>query len=248
MALIAEDLSFSYRFRGQRVIEDLTWQVPAATRTILLGPNGAGKSTLLRLLAGIHRPRKGRVFVADEQGRRTDGRGLRRRVAWMPQDVTAIRGLTVLEQITYAGWLGGLRESEARRRALAAVEQVALAEKSAARAETLSGGQLRRLGLAEALVLQADFLLLDEPTAGLDPVQRANFRRVLLDLPSCGLVVSTHQIDDIADVFDRVAMLVRGKVVFDGSEAEFHALSTDGSNGRTSAEQVFASLLPGLDH
>ncbi|MET7376922.1 ABC transporter ATP-binding protein [Micromonospora arida] len=247
MALIVENLGFSYRFGRHRVFDDLSWVVPAEVKTILLGPNGAGKSTLLRLLSGILRPQRGRVFFS-EGGDRSTSRDLRRRVAWMPQNITPVRGLTVVEQIAYAGWLAGLRETEARQRASVVVEQVALTEKANTRSEALSGGQLRRLGLAEALVLQADYLVLDEPTAGLDPAQRLNFRKVLMGLPSCGLVVSTHQIDDIADVFDRVAVMAAGQMLYDGGLSDFHALSPDGDRSRASTEQIFASFLQGVDH
>ncbi|WP_326551162.1 ABC transporter ATP-binding protein [Micromonospora sp. NBC_01813] len=248
MALTAQDLAFSYGLRRRKVLDNLCWQVPTTGRTILLGPNGAGKSTLLRLLAGALRARHGEVFISGPDGSRIEGKGLRRHVSWMPQDIVPVRGLTVREQVAYAGWLGGLTAKEAQRRTATTLEQVSLSDKADSRSDSLSGGQLRRLGLAESLVLQADYLLLDEPTAGLDPAQRANFRQVLLNLPPCGLVVSTHQIDDIADVFDRVAVIVAGTILFDGSVRDFHTLGQVEPGSRASTEQAFMSFLRGADH
>ena len=165
----------------------------------MLGPNGAGNTTLLRLLAGDLRARSGQVSITKDGQRSVSGSSLRRQVAWMPQSVSAVAGLNVLEQVAYSGWLGGLPTKVAMRRADGAVRLVLLDDGRDAAATTLSGGQLRRVGLADALAMRADYLLLDEPMAGLDPAQRANFREVLKGLPDCGLVVSTHQTDDVAD-------------------------------------------------
>lgn len=250
MPLLCADVTFRYRRRSSPIFDDLSWAAPNIGRTVLLGPNGAGKSTLLKLLAGIHRPQQGTVELDGRpvRPRRGGNRSAGPRVAWMPQDITAIKGLTTLEQVGYAGWLAGMSGSRARTRAVAAVEQVQLGAKADERSASLSGGQLRRLGLAEALVLDADYLLLDEPTAGLDPAQRQNFRDILLGLPSGGLVVSTHQTDDIADVFDHVTVLAAGKILFDAGLPEFRALPASRVPASAGLEErVFTALVGGAD-
>ncbi|WP_281285594.1 ABC transporter ATP-binding protein [Cellulomonas aerilata] len=226
------------------MLRDLSWAVPPGSRTVLLGPNGAGKSTLMKILAGVLDPVQGSV-AATVGGRGISGRARRKVVAWMPQDVVPVPGLTVLEQVTYAGWLSGLTTSEASRRAPHALEQVRLNDLAQRRADQISGGQLRRLGLAEVLVRDSSVLLLDEPTAGLDPAQRLAFRQLLQTCPRT-LVVSTHQLDDIDTVFDRVVMLVAGRIRFDGTTSEFFSIA--GERGGADAEAVFAAFVGDGSH
>lgn len=240
--LSAEGLVFGYgRRRHVPVFDGLDWSVPARATTLLLGPNGAGKSTLLKLLAGFERPRRGVVRVDTQTSRRA----LYERVGWMPQDVQPARGLTVEEQVEYAAWLCGVPRSEVRSRARAAVASVDLTDLRSRLATDLSGGQLRRLGLAQALVRKAPVLLLDEPTAGLDPAQALVFKDVVraLDVPG-GLVISTHQVDDLAGQVDRVAVLSAGQFQFQGTVDEFR---TQGDRQASLAE-TFAAMIGGGGH
>jgi ABC-2 type transport system ATP-binding protein len=244
--LTAEGLSFGYgRWRPHRVFDDIDWAVPAGRRTLLLGPNGAGKSTLLKLLSGFERPQAGVVTIEG----RSDRRALYSRVGWMPQDVQPARGLNVLEQVEYVAWLGGASRRHAQSRASDAVSAVDLDEQRSVRADRLSGGQLRRLGLAQALVRQAPVLLLDEPTAGLDPAQAVKFRRLIknLDAPG-GVVISTHQIDELADDVDDVVLLAAGSIRFGGSVEEFRALGDTEDGTRASLSHVFTQMIGGGSH
>lgn len=214
MPLGVHALSVHYR-RGRRVaLRSVDWQLQSGERVILLGPNGAGKSTLLGVLAGSLKATDGHVHAG---GRDASRSVLRENVARMPQTVTAVPRLTCLEQVAYAGWLGGLPERLARERAAGALGRVALKDRATDRADTLSGGQLRRLGLAETLVRQTPVVLLDEPTAGLDPHERARFREVLRAVGDVAFVVATHETHDISEVFDRVTVLNAGSIIFDGS-------------------------------
>jgi ABC-2 type transport system ATP-binding protein len=244
--LAATGLTFSYgRWRPHHVLSGFDWKVAPGKTTMLLGPNGAGKSTLLKLLSGFEAPSAGQVTVDHQSGRRA----LFRKVGWMPQDVQPARGLTVLEQIEYAAWVAGETRRSAQELALQAVVDVDLEDKRHVRTDRLSGGQLRRVGLAQALVRRAPVLLLDEPTAGLDPAQSLNFRRLLrgIDRPG-GIVISTHQVSDLADDVDRVAVLVDGRIQFDGTVAEFagQGVAVDGST-QTLAD-IFASMVGGGRH
>lgn len=216
----------SQRYRHTTALRDLTLTVRPGERVVHLGPNGAGKSTLLRLLSGALRLQDGAIWL--DQNRVTP-RTLRRSVARMPQDVTVIPRLTLREQVSYSHWLAGgdnERRDEATHRAL---EQVGLLERSDRHTQTLSGGQRRRLGLAEALATEAQYVLLDEPTAGLDPAQRQNFRRVLSSLTTSALLVATHETHDISSLFTRVIVIVDGQCIFDDAVDVFLQHAPDGT-------------------
>lgn len=239
--LVAAGLTFGYS-RRRRVLEGLDWAVAPGERTLLLGPNGAGKSTLLKLLCGLERPDSGTVSVSGDRRRRA----LYDAVGWMPQEVRAGRGLRVEEQVEYAAWVGGASRRQARDLARAAISAVGLEGQRDERTDRLSGGQLRRVGLAQAVVRRAPVLLLDEPTAGLDPAQAENFRRLLgnLECPG-GIVVSTHQVSDLAAEVDRVVVLADGRIRFDGT---VDGLRNRGGSGPVSVVEAFAEIVGGGAH
>jgi ABC-2 type transport system ATP-binding protein len=174
--------TFAYRRSRPPVIADFSLEVSSG-RTILLGPNGAGKSTLFALGSSALIPQQGRVRAASlDSGRRGHRRRYRATVAWMPQSVAAVSGCSTREQVALAGWLKGLSRADAWDAAGRALDQVGLLGKAEVKAKELSGGQRARMGLAQALVHEASVLLLDEPTASLDPAQRHNFLAVVDEL------------------------------------------------------------------
>lgn len=235
MTLRTENISV--RYRRKVVFEGLDWTLVRGDRVVLLGPNGAGKTTLMKTCAGLLRPRAGRVATAQHET--ATPQQLAQAVALMPQHVTAVPRLTCREQVAYAGWLAGLPTAEAEQRADGALAAVGLTDHAGNRATALSGGQLRRLGLAESLVRRTEVLLLDEPTAGLDPAQRARFRRVLADLPrDTTVVVSTHETHDIAEAFTRVCILASGCFLYDGSPQALLERT-----GADTIEQAYARLM-----
>lgn len=243
-----ESVSYSYPRSRRAVLENFTWEVPSR-RSVLLGPNGAGKSTVLALAAGALAPRSGTVRTsAGISSSSKDRAAYVRMIGWMPQDIRPVARLTVREQVAYAGWLKGMSRRSAWDASGTALAQVDLSSEGDRRTSMLSGGQLRRAGLAEALVSSPSTLLLDEPTAGLDPSQRARFRTVLVNLPEeCTVVVSTHQVDDLADLFDDVSVLAGGALRFTGTTTEFlHAAPADGrpDEGARRAEDAYRHLLP----
>jgi len=239
-------VQFAYGRRGSTILSGLDLAFSSG-RTVLLGSNGAGKSTLLGLLAGCLTPRSGAVEIAGVPrgaSARTVRRARARLVGWMPQDVRAHPGLTTRQQVAYAAWLAGLPRREAWERAALALEQVDLLERQNARAAHLSGGQLRRVGLAEALVTDPSVLLLDEPTSGLDPVQRATFRDLVMRLGSeRTVIVSTHHVDDLGDLFDHVVVLHEGVVRFQGTTGEFLALAP--THAPRPAESAYGQVMRG---
>lgn len=224
------------------VFDEFSWQTPEG-RTVVLGPNGAGKTTLLSLAATALRPSSGAVKLGTLDGaRRRDRRAFRQAIGWMPQTVRAIPGLTTREQVAYAGWLKGMSRSAAWRESVSALDRVDLRGEADRLMAQLSGGQQRRVGLAQLLIHRAAMLLLDEPTAGLDPSQRARFRALLReighDLP---VVVSTHQVDDLTDLFDTVVVLDHGHLVYQGTIGAFMALADPGLHHP--AEAAYGSLI-----
>jgi len=177
---------------------------------VLLGPNGAGKSTLLRLMAGHLRPQRGRIDASCSVG-------------FSPQSPVILPGFTVFDQVKYAGWLGGLPLSETAAAAHRSLEAVALSEIGDRRVSTLSGGELARLGISCALSTSPELLLLDEPSASLDPLARESVRAVLCQLARSGVcvVATSHTAVDIGPPFERLVVLDAGVVAFDGSPERF---------------------------
>jgi ABC-2 type transport system ATP-binding protein len=222
LTLELEDIEYRYRKRDRPVFEGLTVSVPVG-RTILLGPNGAGKSTLLGIAASVLGPNPGSVRADGliASGRRQRGQ-YRRHVSWMPQTVRPAAGLTVREQVALHGWLAGMGRSEAWDSAIRALDRVQLRDTADRRAAQLSGGQRARMGLAQALVYSASVLLLDEPTAALDPDQKQVFAALLVDVAEGRtILVSTHDVADLEDSYDHVLVLADGRIRFDGTVGEF---------------------------
>ena len=199
--------------------------------TGLLGPNGAGKTTLLSVLATVAEPDAGQVSVfgldPHDMAERVE---IRRRLGYLPQELGYHRHFTVAGFLDYVAILKEIadrrRRAEEVARVLAATGLERLARR---RVRTLSGGMRQRLGIAQALLGHPDLLILDEPTAGLDPEQRLRFRELLSDLPGDPVIVlSTHQADDVAAICPQVVVLLQGRVHFTGTPAEL----TDIAAGR----------------
>lgn len=220
MRIDLEGVSFGYS-RRRSVLSNIDLQVLSFPLAIL-GPNGAGKSTLLSLIAGQFEPSIGQVRLATQSGElRANSHERRKVVSLMPQDIGAPRGFTVGEQITYSGWLKGMRYEDASRAAKAAAEVVDLDDLLRQSVRKLSGGQRRRLGIASAMVSSPHFLLLDEPYAGLDPEQRGTVRESLRRMKDTALIISTHQTDDIDYFYESVLIIDQGSALFCGSAKEF---------------------------
>lgn len=229
--------TFGYRRRSP-VIKDFTFAFPRG-RTVFLGPNGAGKSTVLSLAASVLRPQSGTVVYG---GRRTDRRGdlaeFRRRIAWLPQHIESVPRLTAREQVAYVGWLKGMNRRDAWDASFGALQRVELADFADRKVHRMSGGQQRRVGVAQSLVHEAEVLLLDEPTAGMDPRQRRVFHEILGGLDQ-HVLLSTHDVADLEDTYDHVVVLNGGTVRFAGAVGEFHALAPPGTAPGRLAEAAY---------
>ncbi|MDT0493158.1 ATP-binding cassette domain-containing protein [Streptomyces sp. NPDC012600] len=246
MTLLLDRVTFRYRRWERPVLSGFSYEVPDEGLTILLGPNGAGKSTTMSLLAGTVEPRAGRVLFKGSALTSAD-REYRRHVAWLPQKVPTSRQLTAREYVAYVAWLKGEDRSTAWDRAGSVLDQVGLADRSGQKTARLSGGQLRRVGIACALAHDARVILLDEPTAGLDPHQRTVFRDVLRKVAArIPVLMSTHDIADLADEATTVSLMDRGRILHHGGTRSFleHA-RPDAAPGRQ-AESAY-SVLMGLE-
>jgi ABC-2 type transport system ATP-binding protein len=191
----------------------------------LLGPNGAGKTSLLRMLATVIPPTSGRLRLL---GRNPSVYGprreIRRRLGYLPQNLGYYPGFTVVEFVEYFALLKDMPAGRVPGAVAAAVEQVGLGDKARAKLRTLSGGMLRRVGIAQAIVNQPELVLLDEPTAGLDPEQRVAFRALLRELGQrATVIVSTHLVEDVGAACSQVALMDQGRLVFHGTPGELTA-------------------------
>jgi ABC-2 type transport system ATP-binding protein len=213
----------------------------------LLGPNGAGKTSLLRMMATAIPPTSGRLRLLDrDPGRYGPRQEIRRRLGYLPQNLGYYPGFTVAEFVEYFALLKEVPARQIRAAVGAAVERVQLADRAAARLRTLSGGMLRRVGIAQAIVNEPELLLLDEPTAGLDPEQRVAFRSLLRDMGrNATVVVSTHLVEDVAAACSQVVVMDLGKVVFRGSPAELEARGQAHGVGDAPLERGYSAVLSG---
>lgn len=211
----------------------------------LLGPNGAGKTTLLRTMAAILPPLRGQVSIdGDVADSEHSARRARRKVGYLPQDFGFDPRMKVLDSVRYAAWLRGLPSRETGRAADEALEQLELVDHRGTRMGRLSGGMRRRVGIAWAIVGKPPVILLDEPTVGLDLRQRLQFRKTVSALRASVVVLSTHLVDDVEAVCDRIVVFYGGRTRFLGTIADMAALGRGDLPGDTDLERAYMSLLP----
>ncbi|MGW2834434.1 ABC transporter ATP-binding protein [Streptomyces sp. NPDC001286] len=213
----------------------------------LLGPNGAGKTTLIRALATVLRPAGGTLELLGESIRGIgEHRALRRRIGYLPQEFGYYKRFTVREFVEYMAWLKEVPKADIPAAVQRAVERVGLADRADDRMKSLSGGMVRRVGIAQAIVNDPSVLLLDEPTVGLDPSQRLRFRQLLQELgqDTC-VVVSTHLVEDVAVACTDVVLFAEGRLVFQGTPNELAAAGSPEYMGDSPLERGYSALLQG---
>ncbi|MCC6561303.1 MAG: ABC transporter ATP-binding protein [Xanthomonadales bacterium] len=200
------------QFGSTIALQDLSLQVQAGEIFGLLGPNGAGKSTTMSLLTGLAAPDAGSVSVLGGDPRDA---ALRTRIGLAPQSLALYAELTGRENIEFFARMFGLGGERLKRRVDAALDFVQLADRQHDRAGTFSGGMQRRLNLAAAIVHEPELILLDEPTAGVDPQSRNALFDNVLALKAAGrtIVYTTHYMEEVERLCDRVAIIDRGRVL-----------------------------------
>jgi ABC-type multidrug transport system ATPase subunit len=197
----------------------------------LLGPNGAGKTTLMRILAGILHPTSGTVRIGRHDcSVERERTAVKRMLGYLPQELGVYPDLSARQFLDYIGILKGMEDSTRRKqRVEELLETVGLADVASRKLKTFSGGMKRRVGIAQALLNDPRLVIVDEPTAGLDPEERIRFRNLLAELGGDRTVLlSTHIVEDIAQTSQRLAVMTGGRVVFNGTAVDL----IDAARGR----------------
>lgn len=186
----------------------------------LLGPNGAGKSTMMNILSGNLSQTAGRITFNGEDIRNM-GKAFRKRLGYMPQQQALYPGFTAAQFLGYMATLRGMEKAEATDAVHRVLRQVALEDVATRKIKTFSGGMKQRLLIAQAILADPDVLVLDEPTAGLDPKQRIAIRNLIASLAERKIViVSTHVVSDIAGIAKEILLLKQGELISQQSPAE----------------------------
>lgn len=233
----------SHRYGQRHALDSVDLSVSAGV-IALLGVNGAGKTTLLSIAGGALKPSDGSVTYKSKN--LYDSRQRRHalpQIAIMPQRLSFPPRFRVWEFVAYIGYLRGMHWPLAEKSSRLVLEEVGLAGRLADKMGSLSGGMLRRVALAQALVASPDILLLDEPTTGLDPEQRANIRKLLGELaPRTLVILSSHLVEDVEMLADQVIVLHDGTIRFVGSVEQLQ--STVGPEHMANAtEKAFLRLI-----
>lgn len=197
-------------------VKDLNFEVANGTFG-LLGKNGAGKTTLMRILATIIKPTAGEIYIDDLQLSR-NGNAIRSILGYLPQSFGVYPNLTAFEFLDYIACLKGISNRKIRKTEITQIlEKVGLADVSTRKLHSYSGGMRQRVGIAQALLGNPRLIIVDEPTAGLDPEERVHFRNLLAELAkSKTIILSTHIISDIENICENLAILNNGSLLYNG--------------------------------
>ena len=191
----------------------------------LLGRNGAGKTTLMRIVATILSKSNGNVTVCGFDI--SDATEIRKLVGYLPQEFSMYSNMTVYEVMDYLGVLSELPKKTRQEKIPALLKRVNLDDCHKVRVKALSGGMKRRLGIAQAILHDPKILIVDEPTAGLDPEERVRFRELLCEIAENRIVIlSTHIVEDIEKTCEKIAVLDKGEIVFNGLLSAFIGTET----------------------
>lgn len=207
------------RFSGHLAVSDLSLTVPAGGIFGLLGPNGAGKSTTIRMIINIFQPDEGKIALF---GGLPSSLHLSARLGYLPEERGLYKKMRVLDQLIFFAQVKGVARGEARRRALAWLERLGVADWAGRKVEDLSKGMQQKVQFAGALLHDPELVILDEPFAGLDPVNSQVMKEIVIELARSGRTVlfSTHIMEQAEKMCERVAIIARGRKVVDGTLAE----------------------------
>jgi ABC-2 type transport system ATP-binding protein len=183
----------------------------------LLGANGAGKTTLMRMVCDVLRPTGGQILL-DGHDAADMGDEYRALLGYLPQDFGYYPDFTALDFMRYMATLKGFDKHDGRERSMRLLEEVGLADDARRKIKTYSGGMKQRLGIAQAMINDPQILVLDEPTAGLDPKERVRFRNLIASFAQDKIVIlSTHIVSDVEFIANRILVMRQGSFVMDGS-------------------------------
>lgn len=201
-----------------RAVNDLSFEVPPGTICGFLGPNGAGKTTSIRIILSILEPTSGRVEVLG----RASAMEVRDRIGYLPEEKGLYKKMKAWSIVSYFGRLKGMTRQTAKDRALALLERYGLKEFSQHKCEALSKGMQQKVQVLASIVHEPDFVILDEPFSGLDPVNQGVLEELIHDLAAKGktILFSTHTMQHAERLCQRIILLSRGRKVFDGTVPE----------------------------
>ena len=207
------------KFYGKKhALKDISLTIPQGMFG-LLGRNGAGKTTLMKTLAGLHQKKNGSITVCGIPIE--NAKEIRSMTGYLPQEFSMYPNMNVYEALDYLGTLSGMTKSEREKQIAMLLKKVNLTEHQHKKIKALSGGMKRRLGIAQALLHDPKVLIVDEPTAGLDPEERIRFRNLLTDAAEERIVIlSTHIVGDIEASCEDIAIMNDGRILWQGTVSD----------------------------
>ncbi|MBM4118938.1 ATP-binding cassette domain-containing protein [bacterium] len=209
------------RYEKTVAVAGIDYRFRPGKLTGFLGPNGAGKSTTIRMIMNIIAPDSGRITAGGEPL----SEAFRNRLGYLPEERGLYKKMKVLDHLVFSGGLKGLARGEARRRGLAWLERLGLADRAQSKVEDLSKGMQQKIQFAGTLLHEPELVLLDEPFSGLDPLNVDAFKAILLELRTRGvtLIFSTHMMEQAEQLCDEIALIDSGRLVLSGTLAELRA-------------------------
>ena len=215
MSIEIRDLTVQFK-NGVTAVDHATLTIPRGIYG-LLGENGAGKTTLMRVLTTVLKPTQGTASLDGLTYSKENYGKIRRKIGYLPQELDLYPQLTVRECLEYMGELAGVEKKVLARRIDRALERTSLTAHQKKKMRQLSGGMKRRVGLVQALLHEPEFLIVDEPTTGLDPEERIRIRNLLVDFSEDRTVLlSTHVVEDLAATCSRLAVMKKGRFLYAG--------------------------------
>ena len=215
MSIEIRDLTVQFK-NGVTAVDHATLTIPRGIYG-LLGENGAGKTTLMRVLTTVLKPTQGTASLDGLMYSKENYGKIRRKIGYLPQEIDLYPQLTVRECLEYMGELAGVEKKVLARRIDRTLERTSLTAHQKKKMRQLSGGMKRRVGLVQALLHEPEFLIVDEPTTGLDPEERIRIRNLLVDFSEDRTVLlSTHVVEDLAATCSRLAVMKKGRFLYVG--------------------------------
>lgn len=216
MSIKMKEVTVTFK-NGITAVDHVNLEIPFGIYG-LLGENGAGKTTLMRVLTTVLKPTKGRVSLNGMVYSESNYEKIQAKIGYLPQEINLYPDLTVRECLEYMGELAKVPKAECKKRIDYYLEKTSLANHQKKKNKQLSGGMKRRVGLIQALLNEPEFLIVDEPTTGLDPEERIRIRNLLVDFSSGRTVLfSTHVVEDLAATCNRLSVMKKGKFLYSGT-------------------------------
>ncbi|HJB29184.1 MAG TPA: ABC transporter ATP-binding protein [Candidatus Blautia faecavium] len=222
MSIKIKDLTVTFK-NNVTAVDHANLEIPGGIYG-LLGENGAGKTTLMRVLTTVLKPSSGMAFLDGISYEERNYEKIQQKIGYLPQEIDLYPNLTVRECLEYMGDLSGIKKEVYKKRIDEYLEKTSLTEHQKKKMRQLSGGMKRRVGLIQALLNDPKFLIVDEPTTGLDPEERIRIRNLLVDFSENRTVLfSTHVVEDLAATCTRLSIMKKGKFLYTGSVKDLMA-------------------------